>query len=461
MSPRTKIVATIGPASGDLNTILSFTKAGMTVARFNCAHGSWNERAERVALVRQASQMLGKPIAVLFDLAGPKARLGKLPKSPRTLAPGERVTLVMGAGLDLPLPVPPLFAACRQGSRLLLGDGYVELRVMTCENDRMTARVVYGGPVSSHMGVTLVGTALDLPAVTQKDKEDLSAALELEADFIGLSYVRSHQDIDRLRTLVSTRPTPIIAKIETREAVLDLDAILDVSDGVMVARGDLGLQLPLSDVPGIQKRIIRHANARSKPAITATQMLESMVQNSRPTRAEASDVANAIWDGTDAVMLSGETAAGRNPLQSVKIMAQIARAADKTRTKDRFDRVCRDATEAVALGACRLAHAIDADAILTATASGHTPRMVAAFRPSMPVVAVTSNESVYRQLALVWGVLPTLMEPMRDTEHIADTAIAAAKRLKVVRGGDKVVLTAGVPINVPGNTNLILVRDVE
>ncbi|MCW5935622.1 MAG: pyruvate kinase [Fimbriimonadia bacterium] len=467
---RTKIVCTLGPAVASEEMIMSLAKSGMNVARINTAHGDWQTRNRWIAWVRNAEKEIGSPIGILLDLSGPKIRLGTIP-DPFEAEEGQEFAFHPGdqaSEAGLPLPVREVFEAARAGDRILLDDGSVELEIVQREEERITVRVLEGGTIRSNRGVTLIGRSLPLPSMTPKDEEDLLEGIEAGIDWIALSFVRSQTDIFNLRSRLRYHKLdiPIIAKIEQKEALNELDEIIKASDGIMVARGDLGVQVDLAEVPLLQKRIIDACNAQVKPVITATQMLESMMTNGRPTRAEVTDVANAIMDGTDAVMLSGETAVGQYPLQAVRWMARIAERAeqslDYTRLLSKFQSL-RDGTttEAVAHAACSVAHTVKAKAILTATSSGGTPRWVSHFRPKPPILAATPHLSVYRRMSLFWGVHPMLLEPVYSTDEMTEAVLSAALQIKQVGNGDLVVLTAGVPVNVAGNTNLIQVIKIQ
>lgn len=465
---RAKIVCTLGPAVASREAIFALVEAGMNVARINCAHGDWEARRQWIEWIRQASEKVRRPIGVLADLSGPKIRLGRLPE-PMELETGQTVQIRPGeVGGDgrLPLPVPVVFSTAKIGDKIILDDGSVEFKVIAVAEALIEAKVVQGGTAKSHRGVTLVGRNLPLPSLTEKDEQDLEAAIEAGVDWLALSFVRSAADVYALRTKMRQlgADIPIIAKIEQKEAVANLEKIIDASDAIMVARGDLGLHLDLEEVPIVQKRIIRACNKTAKPVITATQMLESMIEASRPTRAEVTDVANAILDGTDAVMLSGETAIGKRPAETVKWMAKIAERAEKSLD---FTRGLSEmagltsVTEAVAHAACALSHTVHAAAILSATTTGGTARWVSKFRPKPPIVAITNRPETARRLALVWGVQPLVVPSVANTDEMTAVAIEAALRAKLVKPGDKVTITAGVPVNEAGKTNLIQVQPVE
>ncbi len=452
----------------------------MDVARLNFSHGTHASHYEVIADLRAVSERLGKPLPILQDLSGPKVRLGNFDKSGITLKRNAIVGLTNASAQSqetpeiLPLPVPELLAALRVGSVLLLDDGKIGLKVTDISGRSITepgagvvyARVVTPGQLLPRKGVTAPGLSFALPAVTPKDIEDLRFGLSSGIDIVAASYVRSAEDLDPLFQVMAEvgRRVPIIAKIEKFEAVQNIDSLLRVVDGIMVARGDLGVEMPFDEVPMVQKKIIRACNSVGKPVITATQMLESMITCPRPTRAEATDVANAIFDGTDAVMLSGETASGQYPEIAVKTMARIASKSETAFLKESAYRSrlipSRDTTTAVARATADIAEEIGAKAILCATSSGSTARMVSQYRPSAPIVGVTTQASTYRFLALVWGVSPLLISEVHDTEAMMDTTIETARRSGAVGYGDTVVLTAGVPVNRPGFTNLIKVHIV-
>ncbi|MCS7066204.1 MAG: pyruvate kinase, partial [Fimbriimonadales bacterium] len=462
-------------------------EAGMNVARINTAHGDWDTRRQWIGWIREAEARYGVPIATMLDLAGPKVRIGMLP-APLMLQEGQPVRFVLpespspheggegtGEGVLIPLPVPELFRVAQPNDRLLVDDGSIELRITRVLASEIEAVVLEGGELRSQRGITLPNRTLALPSMTPKDREDLKQGLDAGVDWIALSFIRSVSDVLNLQALIKEHgaDTPVIAKIEQRSALDDLEEIIEASDGVMVARGDLGVQVDLAEVPALQKRIIRLCNARAKPVITATQMLESMIREGRPTRAEVTDVANAVLDGSDALMLSGETAIGAYPVQAVRWMARIAehaeeellrlngliRSADLTGQAETAAR--HSTTEAVARAACLVAEMVDAKAILTPTTSGGTPRWVSHFRPAQPILALTDNERLWRRLALLWGVAPLRIPRVSSTDEMTTQALIAARQTRLVHRGDRVVLTAGVPVNVPGNTNMIQVLTIE
>lgn len=466
----TKIVCTIGPASEAKDTLKAMIEAGMNVARFNLSHGSRDDHRQRINAVRQAAKETGRNVGILLDLAGPRIRLGRL-AAPVFLRAGQDLTLttedVLGNEERIAVNYPGLPQDVKPGDTILLGDGVVALKVRATGPDYVLCRVENDGEVSSHKGVNLPGVKTSLPALTDKDVGDLHFAVEEGADFVAASFVRKAQDVLAVRKVLEEAGAdiPIIAKIETWEAVEKIEEIIKVADGVMVARGDLGLEVGAEEVPLLQKRIISRCNRLGKPVITATQMLESMVNNPRPTRAEASDVANAIMDGTDAVMLSAETAAGKYPVEAVQTMARIAARteeelpyAELIRQRKEFSR--HTVTDAISYATCTTATDLEAAAILTSTETGYTARMVAKYRPRCPIVAVTPYAPVMRRLALVWGVEPLLVRRISSTDEMIDTAIEAGLAAGLIRAGDLVVITAGVPVGVHGTTNLLKVHTV-
>jgi pyruvate kinase len=463
---RTKIVCTLGPVSGDMETIRSFAAAGMAVARINFSHGTHEEHAQRIKIVRQIAEEINRPIAVLGDLQGPKLRIGLLPGDAVQMVQGEHFLLVDADSSEdperIPVPHTKVLHEVEAGDRILLDDGLLELRVTAKEELQVKAEVVTGGVLKSRKGISLPHTGLKMPSVTEKDRADAKFAVEQEVDYFALSFVRSPNDVEHLRAFLKElgSETPIIAKIEKPEAVDCIEEILDVSDGMMVARGDLGIEAPAEEVPIIQKKIIKLCNEASKPVITATQMLDSMMRNPRPTRAEASDVANAILDGSDAIMLSGETAVGSYPLQSVETMARIAEVTERSMPyQDWLHRSLlagfRDVTEAISQVATEIAAELDAKVIIASTVSGSTARRVASHRPITPIIAPTPRRSTYGQLALVWGVSPLLVDEFADTETMIVTVTEATRQRGLVEDGDLVMITAGVPLGGMGLTNTL------
>jgi len=460
---RTKIVATIGPASTEL--IEKLIEAGMDAARLNFSHGTHDEHARNARLVREAQATYGKPLALIADLQGPKLRIADLPET-LVLARGDEV--VIGPDGDMPgvdLPVSPsvIGEVLQPGHDVLIDDGHIRLRVERVERPRAVCSVVVGGRVAAHKGVNLPGVPLPIPSLTPKDIDDLSFALELGVDFVALSFVRSADDVRVLRQRIEEAGSPalVIAKIEKAEAVEVLDEIIAESGAVMVARGDLGVEIGVASVPLLQKQIILHSLERGRPVITATQMLESMVHQAEPTRAEASDVANAVLDGTSALMLSQETAIGEYPVESVAVMDQMARAVEPSLGyRHELPEASEEPTvgQALSNAACDIAEVLRATAIVVPTYSGRTASAVARLRPRRPIAAITHRETAAQQMALEWGVVPLVIPEATDVEDLWARSVAAAREAGVVESGDRVVIAAGTNVNVAGSTNVIRVE---
>jgi len=465
---RTKIVCTIGPASNDINILKEMIKAGMNVARINFAHGSHDEHRERIEKVRKASLEVGIPVAILIDTKGPEIRIGKVENGKITLKEGDLVVfdpdLAEGQGLKIPVNYPGLCNDVVIGGTILLDDGLIELKVENIDGKKVMAKVIAGGDLSNNKGVNLPGVKVNLPALTEKDRRDLEFGIEIGADFVAHSFVRKAADVLALRRYLEEKGAhmEIIAKIENQEGVENIEEIIKVADGIMVARGDLGVEIPTEDVPLVQKEIIAKCNNSGKPVITATQMLDSMIRNKRPTRAEATDVANAIFDGTDAVMLSGETAAGKYPIEAVKTMARIAERAEKAllaqRKVHKPVKSFKTVTDAISHASVTTAEELDAGAIITPTSSGYTSRMVSRYRPVVPIIAATPDMKVLRKLTIVWGVYPLLVKNSDTTDEMLGKAIEASLESGLINPGDLIVLTAGVPVGVKGTTNLLKVH---
>jgi len=464
---RTKIVATLGPASAQPETLRALVEAGMDVGRINCSHGDHEQHRQMIRTIRQVSQETGKPLAILLDLSGPKLRIGEIPQGELMLEQGREVKLSIqaesGATGNLPIPSCPwLPREVKAGERILLDDGAIQLRVKQAAEQEVICEVLVGGPLSSHKGINLPDTALhELEIPTEKDRADLTFGLSEGVEYVAQSFVRTAVEVRAVRELIRQAggAARLIAKIEKREALDNIQAILEEADGVMVARGDLGVETDLETVALKQKEIIRLANQRGKLVITATQMLQSMIEHPAPTRAEVSDVTNAILDGTDALMLSGETAIGKHPVEAVRVMASIAAKTDAVFPSEGWLR--RDAlseasvSAAVAHAVCLLARDLSAAAILTATESGRTALLVARHRPPMPILGMSANQVTARQLALAWGVQPVLIDSLSTTDELFEKAKHTALRSGLVRAGDRVVITAGVPVRQSGTTNLI------
>jgi len=469
---KTKIICTIGPASRSPEIIGKLIEAGMNVARLNFSHGTLEQHAQTIRDIRETAARLSRHVAVLQDLSGPKIRTGPMAAGTVTLTDGQPFTLtnrdVPGDANEVGLTYADLPANVRSGDILLLADGLLELEVESTSDRDIRCRVVNGGPLSSNKGINLPNRSINAPILTEKDKRDLEFGLAHDVDFIALSFVRTAHDVASVKKVIteSGHDVPLIAKIEKFEALANIDEILQVADGIMVARGDLGVEIPLETVPRMQKMLIAKTNAAAKPVITATQMLRSMVENPRPTRAEVTDVANAILDGTDAIMLSEETAAGAYPVQAVKVMARVAADVEPLFDHAGWSSRLKASTTlsfeaAVAHTAVEMADDIGAAAILTCTTSGSTTRLVARYRPRQPLLAMTPEPRTAVRLALTFGAVPVLMKASDSAEDLERRAIAAALQNGYVKPGQPVVITAGLPFNRVGTTNLIKVSTAE
>ena len=466
---RTKIVCTIGPASNSPDVMRGLMRAGMDAARINFSHGDYATHAQSIATLRQVAEEEGRLIAIIADLQGPKLRVGEIEGGAIELRERDEVTLTShprpGATDEIPVPHPQLLRDLRPGQSVLLDDGRLELVVVQAGEGCLKCRVVTGGPLTSHKGINVPGATLRFSALMPKDREDALFALEQGVDFFALSFVRRPACVCELRQFLKSKgaDVSIIAKIEKPEALAVFDEILAEADGIMVARGDLGVETPAEEVPFHQKRIIRACNQAGKPVITATQMLQTMIENPRPTRAEASDVVNAILDGTDAVMLSGETAVGRYPVKTTETMAAICANAEAHLPYGRLlhtgDGTHRHGTvtEAISRATVEITNEVGAKAIITSTMSGATARMVARHRPRVPIVAVTPSRATQFRLALVWGVQPVLVPEFKTTDEMVQVMVRAACDLGVAAWGDPVVLTAGIPFG-GGGTNMLQVH---
>ncbi len=469
---KTKIIGTIGPASDQVDVLIRLIEAGLNVARLNFSHGSHDEHLKRIESIREASNVSGKNIAILLDTKGPEIRIGQLKEEYVTLREGEKVILtteqIEGDEKRISVSYQGLPQDVRKGSIILLDDGLIELMVEKVGDTEITCQIKNGGKLSSRKGVNVPGTKIQLPGITEKDSEDILFGVENGVDMIAASFVRKAEDVLEIRELLERHDAKdilIIAKIENREGVENVDEILEVADGLMVARGDLGVEIPAEEVPLIQKQLIHKCNLKGKNVITATQMLDSMERNPRPTRAEASDVANAILDGTDAIMLSGETAIGKYPVEAVQTMNRIALHTEKAlkyeanlweKRQKRQTTITDSISQAVATTATDL----DAAAIIAPTESGYTARMISKYRPKAPVVAVTPHIKVLRRLALTWGVEGVLGSSGDTTDEMLEAAVRTTIEAGYIHYGDLVVITGGVPIREPGTTNLMKVHVV-
>jgi pyruvate kinase len=474
MLRKTKIVCTIGPASESVEKLTQLIEAGMNVARLNFSHGDFEEHGQRIQNIREASKLTGKTVAILLDTKGPEIRTNNMVNGAIELTSGDNIIISMteveGTTEKFSITYPGLIDDVHVGSKILLDDGLIGLEVLNIdkEQNEILTKILNSGTLKNKKGVNVPGVSVKLPGITEKDTNDIIFGIEQGVDFIAASFVRRASDVLEIRQLLEEKQAThihIIPKIENQEGVDNIDEILEVSDGLMVARGDLGVEIPAEEVPLVQKMLIKKCNTQGKPVITATQMLDSMQRNPRPTRAEASDVANAIFDGTDAIMLSGETAAGVYPVEAVQTMHNIASRAEtaldhkeilSARSKDSEHNL----TDAIGQSVAHTALNLDVNAIITPTESGHTARMISKYRTKAPIVAVTANDHVCRRLALVWGVYPQLGRMCSSTDEMLDSAVEDSLNSGLVKHGDLVVITAGVPVGEAGTTNLMKIHVV-
>ena len=468
---KTKIICTIGPASESPDKLEELMKAGMNVARFNFSHGDHEEQRKRFDNVIAIGKKLNLPVATLLDTKGPEIRLKEFVNGKEELTKGQLFTLttndVLGDNNICSITYKGLVNDVEVGGKILIDDGLIEMKVLRITDTDIECEVINGGKVSNKKGVNVPGANLSMPFISEVDRNDIIFGAQTGFDILACSFVRRASDIVEVRKLVEDNggKMTIIAKIENKEGIDNLEEIMEVADGVMVARGDMGVEIPFEEVPVLQKRMIKLAEAKGKHVITATQMLESMINNPRPTRAETTDVANAIYDGTTAIMLSGETAAGKYPIEAVKTMAKIAERTEqdidyKNRMKRR-DIVKQDITTAISHATCDTAMDLDAKAIITVTISGFTANMVSRYKPNCPIIACSTSAQVCRQMNLCWGVTPIGILQEDTADHLFMTAIETTKREGLIESGDTVVLTAGVPLGVSGKTNMIRVIEVE
>ncbi|MDF2988372.1 MAG: pyruvate kinase [Eubacterium sp.] len=469
---RTKIICTLGPASDNEDVLRNMMLGGMNVARMNFSHGTHEQHKKRADLFKKIRNEVGLPIPLLLDTKGPEIRTGNFKDGQVTLKETNQFILVnkdiIGDENSCTISYKELYKDISKGSRILINDGLVELEVMEIKNKDIYCIVKNGGVVGDHKGINVPGADIRLPALTSQDIDDIKFGIENDYDIIAASFVRKASDVVEIRKILEKNGGSdilVIAKIENREGIKNFDEILKVSDGIMVARGDLGVEIPVEEVPVVQKHIIEKCYRNGKPVITATQMLDSMIRNPRPTRAEASDVANAIYDGTSGVMLSGETAAGKYPLETVAVMAKIAEKAESAmdywkRFSTQQTEINTSVTNAISHATCTTALDLKAAAIITVTQSGHTARMIARFRPACPIIATTVNPKVLRQLNLSWGVLPFLVPVANTTDEMFDMGIEKALESGLVKNGELAVITAGVPAGISGTTNTLKVHIV-
>ncbi len=469
---RTKIVCTLGPASQKEEILTQLVENGLNVCRFNFSHGSHEEHKGRLDMAKSVREKLNQPVALLLDTKGPEIRTGNFADPEVLLEEGQTFTVTMkdviGTKEICTVSYKDLSKDVVAGDTILIDDGLVGLRVKEINGDDIVCVVENSGIVKNHKGVNVPGVKINLPAITEKDTSDIEFGIAQGIDYIAASFVRKASDVLAIREILeknNATDIQIISKIENQEGVDNLDEILKVSDGIMVARGDLGVEIPTEDIPVVQKMMIKRCNELGKPVITATQMLDSMMRNPRPTRAEVTDVANAIYDGTDAIMLSGETAAGKYPVEAVKTMATIAKRTEETLD---YDNLLKQnamnnstVTDAISHATCTTAVDLNASAIITSTSSGHTARMVSKLRPKCPIIATTNDDKIMRRLALTWGVYSIKSSDSKNTDEVIENSIEAARNANYINNGELVVITAGVPVGVSGTTNLIKVHVIS
>ncbi len=469
---KTKIVCTLGPATDNEDVLRQMMLAGMNVARCNFSHATYDEHKKRMDMIKKLRKEVGQPVAILLDTKGPEVRVKNFKDGRVTLEDGQLFTLtadeVEGTKDKVSVTYNRLYEDLEVGMRVLIDDGLIEMQVEQVDRTNIVCRVINGGTVSNHKGVNVPDVDLSMPYISDKDREDILFGISQDVDFIAASFVQKKEDILQLRRLLEKNggsDIKIIAKIENAQGVTNIDDIIEVSDGIMVARGDMGVEIPYEEVPVIQKKIIKKVYRTGKQVITATQMLESMIKNPRPTRAETTDVANAVYDGTSAIMLSGETAGGSYPVEAVKTMVRIAeRTEQDVDYRKRFYQSSRetdtDITNAICHASCTTALDLNAKAIVTVTKSGTSARMLAKYRPESDIISCATTEKVCRQLSLTWGVTPIVIKEEKEVFNLFDKAIQAAVKLKLLQTGDLTVITSGVPIGVSGTTNMMKVQIV-
>ena len=466
--PKTKIVCTIGPSTNTPEQICGLIENGMSIARLNFSHGSHDEHAAMITAIREASRKTERPVAILQDLCGPKIRVGEIPGDGLMLIAGQELVLTTDVkpaqGNRVSVSLGDLPNQVRSGDRILLADGFMEILVERVSDSDVICCVITGGLLTSHKGINLPTRSLDIPSLTEKDRRDLLFGLENGVDYVALSFVRTANDIHTIKKIIhrQNKKVPVIAKLEKHEALENIDAIIAAADGLMVARGDLGVEIPLETVPNIQKQLVRKANAMGKPVIIATQMLRSMVTSPRPTRAEAADVANGVLDGADAIMLSEETASGQHPIEAVQYMARVAASAEEKFPHKKYLKVMpkRSTAESVSYAAVVLAKNLDAKAIIATTRSGSTAAHIARFRPKQPIIGLSPDKHSVRLMALYWGVTPFFLPEIEDTDEMVERAAEAALKQGHVHRGQQMVITAGRPIWEAGTTNMLWVKEL-
>ncbi len=461
---KTKIIATLGPCTSSRETLKKIILKGVRIVRLNFSHGTHEEHKRRIELVRSIEEETGIAVTILQDLSGPKIRIGEIKDEPLQLKRGDRIILTTEEGdgrKKIHINFSQFPQEVRKGEKVLLNDGAIVLKVLGIEEAEVKAEVVVGGELTSRKGVNLPNTALSIPALTEKDKEDAIFGIKAGVDIMALSFVRRAEDILELKDILAKHnyTLPVIAKIEKPQALKYIDSIIDASDGIMVARGDLGVEIPLYRVPVIQKLLIKKAHQKGKVVITATQMLKSMVDNPSPTRAEVTDVANAVLDGSDAVMLSEETAVGRYPVKTIQMMRNIIREAEKVYPHEEMCRSTEhfDIQHSLCHVACKVAEETNIKTIIAFTRTGTTARVLSKFRPRVPVIAATYDIDTYHRLNMLWGTIPLLTGLVDSTDKMVETSIKEALKKKYIKKGDKVLILAGAPVGVPGSTNMLKV----
>lgn len=473
---RTKIVCTLGPATEDEGVLRELMKSGMDVARFNFSHCNYETDEKRFNVVRRLSDELGLHVATLLDTKGPEIRLREFENGSVTVNDGDEFTLttrnIIGTEKECSVTFKELPKDVSVGTRILINDGLIEMTVTYVNATDVVCKVVHGGEIKNNKGINIPGVKLSMPYISDADMNDLQFGAKLGFDFIAASFVRTAADVIYLRKFTQSlgwSRVRIIAKIENSDGVENIDEILEAADGIMVARGDMGVEIPFEQIPAIQKELIHKAYNAGKQVITATQMLESMITNPRPTRAEITDVANAIYDGTSAIMLSGETAAGSFPIEAVRTMAKIAETTEQNINYKKLFEIrtgndeysCREITEAISHASVTTAHDLNAAAIITVTKSGTTARRLSKFRPECPIIALTTSHTTARHMNLSWGLVPGLVEEQDDTDKLIDAAISKSLEMGMLKHGDLVVVTAGVPLGISGTTNMMRVEIVK
>lgn len=469
---KTKIICTLGPATDDEKVLEQLINSGMNVARLNFSHGLHEEHAKRIKTVREYAKKSEKPVAVLLDTKGPEIRIGDIKDGKAKLKTGQKFTLtadeIIGDETKASLTFADLYKDVRKGDIILIDDGLISLQVDDIKDKDIICTVQNDGAISNHKGVNVPNVHINMPYMSEKDKQDILFGIEQDVDFIAASFVRSAEDLTELRAFLNDnggKAIHIISKIENEEGVRNIDEIIEKTDAVMIARGDMGVELLPEKVPAIQKMIINKVNAAGKPVVTATQMLDSMMKNPRPTRAETADVANAVYDGTSAVMLSGETAAGKYPVEALQMMARIIECTEMEIdyrhlffSKERKEN--SDITDAICHATCTTAYDLKAAAIVTVTKSGYSAKMISRYRPESMIIGGTINEKVERQLNLAWGVYPILLETKDDVMDLFDHAVDSAEDMGYIEKGQRVVITAGIPLGKSGTTNMVKVQVV-